>query len=43
MEEDNSKYIYSVKADVQNDIYYLFTKNKNNILEKYDMACYSNL
>ncbi len=36
MEEDNK--IFIVKADVQNDIYYLFAKNKNHILEKYDMA-----
>ena len=36
VEEDNK--IFIVKADVQNDIYYLFAKNNNHILEKYDMA-----
>ena len=40
MEEDNK--IFIVKADVQNDIYYLFAKNKNHILEKYDLASIPN-
>ena len=40
MEEDNK--IFIVKADVQNDIYHLFVKNKNHVLEKYDMASIPN-
>jgi hypothetical protein len=34
----DSKYIFSVKADIQNDIYDLYAKNRNNILEKFDIA-----
>lgn len=35
---DEEKLIFSIKADVQNDIYYLYYKNNNNELEKYQIA-----
>ena len=34
---DDTKYIFSIKPDIQNDIYHLYVKN-NTILEKYDIA-----
>ena len=37
-EISDSKYIFSVKADIQNDIYDLYAKNRNNVLEKFDIA-----
>ena len=37
-DNEEEKKIFIVKADIQNDIYHLFAKNKNQILEQYDMA-----
>lgn len=34
---DNTKYIFSIKPDIQNDIYHLYVKHNNN-LENYDIA-----
>lgn len=35
---DDTKIIFSVKADIQNDVYYLYTRNRENNYEKYDIA-----
>jgi len=35
---NDSKYIFSIQADIQADIYYLYVINNNNMLEKYDIA-----
>ncbi len=36
-EYDDTKYIFSIRPDIQNDIYHLYVNNYNN-LEKYDIA-----
>ena len=36
-EFDDTKYIFSIQPDIQNDIYHLYVGNNNN-LEKYDIA-----
>ena len=35
---DNTTTIFAIKPDIQNDVYYLYYKNRINELEKYDMA-----
>jgi len=35
---DNLKHIFSIQADLQNDIYNLYVKNKDNNLEIFDIA-----
>ena len=35
---DSSTTIFAIKPDIQNDVYYLYYKNRINELEKYDMA-----
>lgn len=42
MDVDTHKHIFAVKADLQTDVYYLYVKNKSNLLEKYDITMIPN-
>lgn len=39
---DIHKYIFAVKADIQNDVYHLYVKNKLNVLQQYAIAMIPN-
>ncbi len=42
LHEEDTGVIFAVKADIQNDVYYLYTRNKENLYEKYNIAAIPN-
>jgi len=40
--EEEENITFAVKADIQNDVYYLYVRNKENQYEKYDIAAIPN-